>query len=95
MAVGQHNREQGRRGLGARLFVEHPRSLGMSWARHGAGAAKIGFELLGAAFACFVHALVPGWFTETAGRKIKQLHDHVIARRAAAANPDDWSDYDI
>ena len=89
MAVGQD-----KSGLG-RLFTEHPRSLGMSWGRHGAGAARIGFELLGAAGACFVHALVPGWFTETAGKKIIDLSDHIRARRTCSSNPEQWSDYDI
>lgn len=77
------------------LFTEHPRALGMTWARHGIGAARIGVELLGAAGACFVHAIVPGWFTETAGRKIITLSDHIRQRRANAANPQQWSDYDI
>lgn len=89
MAAGQQNG-----GLG-RLFTEHPRSLGMTWASHGAGAARIGFELLGAAGACFVHAIVPGWFTETAGRKIVDLSDHIRQRRQGSANPEQWSDYDI
>ena len=53
-----------------RLFIEHPRSLGMSWLEHGVGAAKIGGEMIGAGAACMVHALVPGWFTETAGRTV-------------------------
>jgi hypothetical protein len=79
----------------ARLFTEHPHALGMSWAKHGAGAAKIGLELFGAAGACFVHAIVPGWFTETAGRKIINLSDQIRQRRAGAAYPEQWSDYDI
>ena len=89
MAVEQHRSKVGN------LFIEHPRSLGMSWAQHGAGAARIGFELLGAAGACFVHAIVPGWFTETAGRKIVELSDHIRQRRAGSAHPEQWSDYDI
>ena len=67
----------------------------MSWAGHGAGAAKIGFELLGAAGACFVHAVVPGSFTETAGKKIVDLSDHIKQRRSQAEKPEQWSDYDI
>jgi hypothetical protein len=89
MAVGQQKPKVGC------LFTEHPRALGMSWARHGAGAAKIGFELLGAAGACFVHAVVPVWFTETAGKKIVDLSDRIKQRRVGAANPEQWSDYDI
>ena len=47
----------------------------MSWASHGAGAVRIGAELIGAGAACIVHAIVPGWFTETAGRTVFRLHD--------------------
>ena len=74
------------------LFVEHPRSLGMSWLGHGAGAAKIGGTMILAGAACLVHAAVPGWFTETAGRTVIRLHDHMQKRRAAAP---DWPDYEI
>ena len=42
----------------------------MSWAQHGVGAVKIGAELIGAGCAAMVHAVVPGWFTETAGRTV-------------------------
>lgn len=67
----------------------------MTWASHAAGAVRIGLGLLVAAGACFIHAIVPGWFTETAGRKIVALSDHIRARRRAAPNPEHWSDYDI
>jgi hypothetical protein len=89
MAVEQHKPKVGN------LFTDHPRSLGMTWAQHGAGAAKIGFELLAVGGACLVHAIVPGWFTETAGRKIVDLSDHIKRRRMGAKNPEQWSDYDI
>ena len=81
--------------LGRRLFTQHPQSLGMSWLSHGVGAAKIGSELIGAGCACFVHAIVPGWFTETAGRTVVRLHDHMQRRKAGAASPGDWPDYEI
>jgi hypothetical protein len=79
----------------SRLFHDHPRSLGMSWFGHGVGAVKIGVEMIVAGSACLVHAIVPGWFTETAGRTVSRLHQHMIRRRAAAANPSDWPDYEI
>ena len=43
-----------------RLFQEHPRSLGMSWAEHGAGAVVIGARMIGAGLACIIHAVGPG-----------------------------------
>jgi hypothetical protein len=78
-----------------RLFVEHPRALGMSWATHGAGAVRISAELIGAGVACLVHAVVPGCFTQTAGKTVARLHDHMTERRAAAPDPETWPDYEI
>lgn len=78
-----------------RLFVDHPKSLGMSWAEHGVGAVAIGARMVGAGLACIVHAAVPGWFTETAGKTVLSLHDHMMQRRAGAANPNAWPDYEI
>ena len=95
MAVGQTDTDSSRSGLAARLFTAHPRSLGMTWFSHGTGALKIGFELVGAGAACLVHAAVPGWFTETAGRTVTRLHDHMQKRKAGAADPSHWPDYEI
>lgn len=95
MAAAQRDIEPGRKSLPARLFTEHPRSLGMSWAGHGAGAVKIGAELIGAGAACLVHAAVPGWFTQSAGRTVDRLHSKMVRRRAAAASPEEWPDYEI
>lgn len=78
-----------------RLFNAHPKSLGMSWAGHAAGALRISGELIAAGAACAVHALVPGWFTETAGRTVTRIHGHMQQRKAGAANPDEWPDYEI
>ena len=78
-----------------RLFVDHPRALGLSWIAHGAGALKIGLRLIGAGLAALVHAAVPGLFTETAGRIVTDIYNHIQAIKAASANPERWSDYDI
>ena len=78
-----------------RIFRDHPQSLDMSWAEHGAGAVAIGIRMVGAGFACFVHAAVPALFTETAGRTIMSLHDQMVRRKAGAANPNAWPDYEI
>lgn len=78
-----------------RLFLGHPRSLGMSWASHGVGAVKIGAELIGAGCAAIVHAAVPGWFTETAGRTVTRIYDHIQSRKANSESPENWPDYEI
>ena len=51
--------------------------------------------MVGAGIACIVHAVVPGLFTQTAGKTVLSLHDHMMQRRAGAANPNTWPDYEI
>ena len=85
----------GKRPVLDRLFMQHPRSLGMSWGEHGVGAVKIGAAMIGSGLACMVHAAVPGLFTETAGRTVVRLHDHMQKRRAGAPDPHAWPDYEI
>lgn len=81
--------------LADRLFVDHPRSLGMTWASHGKGALKIGLELIVAGFAAIVHAVVPGLFTETAGRTVTRIYDHIQQRKSRSDDPASWPDYEI
>lgn len=78
-----------------RWFSDHPKSLGMGWAEHGAGAVAIGARMIGSGLACMIHAAVPALFTETAGRTVKSLHDQMTRRKAGAANPEAWPDYEI
>ncbi|MBA3668050.1 MAG: hypothetical protein H0W65_10060 [Sphingomonas sp.] len=78
-----------------RLFFDHPKSLGMNWVGHGVGALAIGARMVGAGLACVVHAAVPGLFTETAGRTVVRLHEQMTRRKAGAANPNVWPDYEI
>ena len=56
---------------------------------------KIGAELIGAGCAAIVHAVVPGWFTETAGKTVTRIYDHIQERKAGADNPENWPDYEI
>jgi len=95
MAINQRQQVKDTSGMVDRLFNQHPRSLGMSWTSHGAGAVKIGAELIGAGCAAIVHAVVPGWFTETAGRTVTRIYDHIQSRRADAPDPESWPDYEI
>ena len=79
----------------ARLFQDHPKSLGMSWAEHAFGAVAIGTKMVSAGVACIIHAAVPALFTETAGRAVTSLHAQMVRRKAGAANPNAWPDYEI
>ena len=96
MAQGPQRANAGRKErLIARLFTGHPRLLGVSWLSHGVGALKIGGQLIGAGLACVVHAVVPGLFTQTAGKTVTRLHNHMISRKAGAEKPNDWPEYEI
>lgn len=72
-----------------RLFVDHPRSLGMSWTGHGMGAAKMGIELIGAGLAALAHAVVPGLFTDTASRIVRRVDGHMRQRQQIPLDEDD------
>lgn len=87
--------DRGGGGAMQRLFLHHPQSLGMGWAEHGIGAVKIGAELIGAGCAAIVHAAVPGWFTDTAGKTVARIYGHIQSRRANAADPESWPEYEI
>jgi hypothetical protein len=89
------NQIEPKRGVVDRLFLAHPRSLGISWAKHGGGAVRIGFQLIGAGLAALVHAVIPGWCTDTAGRRVTETYHHIQKIRAGSSRPENWSDYDI
>ena len=78
-----------------RLFTDHPRSLGLSWYEHGLGALRIGGKLIYAGVAALVHGIVPGWFTDTAGRTVTETYHYIQKVRAGSGKPEQWSDYDI
>src|SRR5690348_9507133 len=73
-------------------FTAHPRALGMTWLSHGVGALGIGGRMIVAGAACLVHAVVPALFTQTAGRTVMALADHMNQRKSNCPN---WPDYEI
>ena len=67
-----------------RMFTEHPKAIGMSYAEHGAGAVRIGLTMIGGGIVCLIHALVPGLFTKTGGDIIAKLNEECHGRRDRA-----------
>jgi hypothetical protein len=63
-----------------RLFIEHPRSVGESYGKHFRLACGVGVAMVGAGFACFVHALFPALFQRTGSATIHRLHDEITWR---------------
>ncbi|HWI85094.1 MAG TPA: DUF6356 family protein [Sphingomonas sp.] len=57
-----------------RLFLDHPASVGESYAEHMRVAGSFGFAMLLGALGCFVHALVPALCKRTGSTTVKALH---------------------
>jgi len=62
------------------LFLEHPESVGESYAEHLRFASSFGWKLLIASLAAFAHAIVPGLFKQTASNAIIEMHGKVANR---------------
>lgn len=65
----------------ARLFIDHPQTVGESYGQHAVVALGFGWRMLAGGFACLAHALIPGLFTTTGSRMISQLHDDMLLHR--------------
>jgi hypothetical protein len=65
------------------LFIEHPASVGESYAEHGMHALSFGASMLRGALACFVHAVCPWLCTTLGSRTVLRLHDRMIVNRSA------------
>jgi hypothetical protein len=66
------------------LFKDHPASVGESYFEHMGVAFGFATRLLAAAFACFVHGLLPFVFTKTGSNAVKRLHDEMLTPRRRA-----------
>lgn len=66
-------------------FTRHPRSLGESYAGHGAKALAFGVRMIGGGIACLVHAVFPFLFEHSASRTMDRLHRQ-MTKRADAPN---------
>jgi hypothetical protein len=67
-----------------RWFLDHPRSVGETYAGHFRIAFAFGAEIICAGLACWVHALFPSLFTSTASRAVGDLHKRMSVRGAGA-----------
>ena len=70
-----------------RWFVEHPRSIGESYAEHFVAAWRFAMTMVAGGFACFVHALVPALFERTGSGAVKRLHAEMTSRQPGAHRP--------
>lgn len=64
----------------SKLFLNHPRAVGETYAQHFVFAARFAAKLLAASFAAAVHAVVPRFFEKTASRMIQEMCDELKSR---------------
>ena len=67
-----------------RLFLDHPASVGESYAEHFGVASRFGVTLIGGGLACLVHAVVPAAFKTTGSQTVLRLNKRIVEKRAAA-----------
>lgn len=73
----------------SRLFLDHPRSMGESYFEHQRVAFAFALQLLVAALACAVHALIPGLCVSTGSRAVAELNERLVVNRRRAPAFDD------
>lgn len=65
----------------ARLFTEHPASVGESYGEHLAMASGFGIRMILGGMACLIHGLLPFLFVKTGSKQITTLHSTMVTNR--------------
>lgn len=68
----------------ARLFTEHPASVGETYREHFGVASRFGTRMVVGGLGALLHALVPALCKTTGSRTIDALHAEMVAKRNAA-----------
>ncbi len=62
-------------------FLEHPASVGETYAQHLRSAWGFSLGMIGGGLACFVHGLLPFLFVTTGSATIRRLHGDMVVNR--------------
>jgi hypothetical protein len=65
----------------ARLFTEHPASVGETYFQHLGMAFSFGARMVAAGCACLLHGLFPWLFTTTGSDAVRALHGRMVENR--------------
>jgi hypothetical protein len=76
----------------ARLFTEHPRSVGESYWQHMDSAMRFGSRMVLAGLACMLHGVFPFLFVKTGSNAVRTLHDRMVVSRRRAAIESELAD---
>lgn len=66
-----------------RLFLDHPASVGESYAEHFGVATSFGIAMIAGGVGASIHGFLPFAFQTTGSRTIERLHARLVAKRAA------------
>lgn len=65
----------------AKLFTEHPASVGETYGEHLVMASSFGLRMILGGIACLIHGLLPFLFVKTGSLQVATLHDRMVANR--------------
>ena len=68
----------------ARLFTDHPASVGESYGEHFGVAARFGAKMIMGGCGALLHAIVPALCRTSGSRTVAGLHAEMVAKRNAA-----------
>ena len=66
-----------------RLFLDHPASVGETYAEHFGVASRFGVAMIGGGLAGIVHAFLPFACKTTGSRTVMRLNQQIVDKRAA------------
>ena len=67
-----------------RLFLDHPASVGESYAEHFGVASRFGLTMIAGGARCTFHALLPFVFRTAGSDTVARLHAELVTKRNAA-----------
>ncbi|HEU0043689.1 DUF6356 family protein [Sphingomonas sp.] len=67
-----------------KLFLDHPASVGESYAQHLGVAGGFGWRMVRGGVACMVHGALPFVCKTSGSDTVTALHAELVAKRAAA-----------
>ena len=75
----------------ANKFTEHPATVGESYGQHFVSAMGFSLSMIGAAFCCAVHAVLPFLCEKNGSAAITQLHDRMVTNRSRLAGAQEFA----
>ncbi len=68
-----------------RLFLDHPETVGESYAEHFGVAGRFGVTMIAGGIGALVHAVVPALCKTRGSDTVRELHRQMVAKRGAVS----------